>query len=575
MANEKTKVGDTKGIYTLLERLGNGRVKVRCSVNGQIHEMTYVNFWNEPKYCRTCQSSSHNKLPDGHKIDGTFWKIVNRNTDGRINIVCEKCNETYIHRHVPLSRGCRKCFPSSPATGDAKARQIAPILIRNARKRQEVKNRLIGTTINWMRIVDVIGDKVLCECIGEGPHPDGNLFTKYRQDVELGFTTSCGCQRIKKLNQTLLDSGLLIDHTGKRFGYLVAKIKQKDHYLCLCDCGKEKEIFIGNLLNGDIRSCGCTTHAMRVETMLRLYGRKYAIRVTMSKGELELGQFIESLGLAIERQIPLEVNFKKTQARTKELDIIVPSKNIAFEYNGEFWHSEWGESPKFADYHIGKTEASRNKGIRLIHIMEHYWLNRREQVKSFIRSALGKNTTTVGARELTIKICTFEDIAPLLESTHIQGATQGKWYIGCYFKHLLVAAAVIRRNTFNPTIRNLGGWELARWVVGEGISTPGALDKVSNFASKLIQSDIVTMSDRMLTEGGGYLAAGWEKHCVGEPTYFYFDRKSGGRFISKYQRRKSVVETPDEQTEFEHAKNDKLLKIWDCGKNTFVYRFRK
>jgi hypothetical protein len=60
---------------------------------------------------------------------------------------------------------------------------------------------------------------------------------------------------------------------GSRFGRLIVisdlpKTKSYRRVLCLCDCGIKKEITLGLLKNGDIKSCGClrselnTTHGM-------------------------------------------------------------------------------------------------------------------------------------------------------------------------------------------------------------------------------------------------------------------------------------------------------------------------
>ena len=50
-----------------------------------------------------------------------------------------------------------------------------------------------------------------------------------------------------------------------------------------------------------------------------------------------------------------------------ELDIFIPSLNLAFEYNGSYWHStEVIEK----SYHYNKSIQCYNKGIRLIHFYE-------------------------------------------------------------------------------------------------------------------------------------------------------------------------------------------------------------
>lgn len=95
--------------------------------------------------------------------------------------------------------------------------------------------------------------------------------------------------------------------------------------------------------------------------------------------ENELSDFIESLGFSVVR------NSRKIIAPL-ELDIVVPDLQVAFEFNGIFWHSEQaGKSP---DYHRKKTDAAMGKGYRLFHVYESEWDLNREGVKARISDVL-------------------------------------------------------------------------------------------------------------------------------------------------------------------------------------------
>lgn len=77
-----------------------------------------------------------------------------------------------------------------------------------------------------------------------------------------GFTKSCGCYLREKR-----------DVTNQRFGKLVAlypdNIPQKDRqkWICQCDCGKLSSVSISNLRNGHTQSCGCL-HDLEYRTMV-------------------------------------------------------------------------------------------------------------------------------------------------------------------------------------------------------------------------------------------------------------------------------------------------------------------
>lgn len=82
--------------------------------------------------------------------------------------------------------------------------------------------------------------------------------------------------------------GAFIDLTGQRFGRLVVvgradpprDWRQKARWRCICDCGREVEVFGYNLSNGNTTSCGC----LRVERVIaastthgQSYSRLYSI----------------------------------------------------------------------------------------------------------------------------------------------------------------------------------------------------------------------------------------------------------------------------------------------------------
>lgn len=80
-----------------------------------------------------------------------------------------------------------------------------------------------------------------------------------------GQTKSCGC-----LQRELASTRSLKKLTGQSFGYLTvlkpdkSKSNRSVNWLCRCECGSEK-IANGHLLRkGEVRSCGCVSHASMV-----------------------------------------------------------------------------------------------------------------------------------------------------------------------------------------------------------------------------------------------------------------------------------------------------------------------
>ena len=79
-----------------------------------------------------------------------------------------------------------------------------------------------------------------------------------------------------------------------------------------------------------------------------------------------------------------------------ELDVYLPDLNLAFEFNGIYWHSINIGKDKY--YHINKTKLCKNKGITLIHIFEDLWQTQKDCCKKLIQNAINNtqlNTTQI------------------------------------------------------------------------------------------------------------------------------------------------------------------------------------
>lgn len=82
----------------------------------------------------------------------------------------------------------------------------------------------------------------------------------------------------------------------------------------------------------------------------------------------------------------------KTVINPYELDIFIPSKGIAIEYNGLRWHSEqYKDEAQY--YHLMKSNICKDKRISLIHIFEDEWLERQSIVKGMLNNILGCKRT--------------------------------------------------------------------------------------------------------------------------------------------------------------------------------------
>lgn len=276
-----------------------------------------------------------------------------------------------------------------------------------------------------------------------------------------------------------------------------------------------------------------------------------------SIGQAELSSFIDELGI--------KWHTRKTNGY--EIDIYMPDISKGIEYNGLYWHSEAND--KGSDYHLGKTTRAKNEGIDLIHVFEHEWFERKEQVKSRIRSILVGSDNIIHARKTEVSEVSPDAALEFINKFHIQPLKKRPAYsLGLFFEGTLVSVAAFNRH------HRKDGWVLQRFVTLPNTSVVGGLSRLSRHASKHFNEDIISWCDLRWSEGNGYLKAGWEKDAVLPPDYFYIDTNKQCKVVSKQSRQKKKVNTPEGMTEYEHSLLDGLSRVWDCGKIRFIFRKR-
>jgi len=278
-----------------------------------------------------------------------------------------------------------------------------------------------------------------------------------------------------------------------------------------------------------------------------------------SKHEIELRQWVQ-------QYFP---ETKKYNDGTHEIDVYIPGVRLGIEYDGLYWHREDNVGK---NYHLDKTKYFQEKGIRLIHIFEHEWMKRQKQVKSFLLSVMGKNECKVGARKCSL-IWSFlpqdiKEVHQFLEEYHIQGKPNNntKYVIRVLYNNELLAVA-----TFGKHHRTGKKWVLTRFCIKTNYTLQGLLSKISKLASQQLKEDVISWADFRLSNGNGYEQAGWVLEKLLPPDYFY--HKTGYKIISKQSRQKRIVKTPKGMTESEHAKQDGLHKVYDCGKIRYWFKY--
>lgn len=220
----------------------------------------------------------------------------------------------------------------------------------------------------------------------------------------------------------------------------------------------------------------------------------------ISKAERNIFEMVKALA-------PDAVQSDRTILDGREIDILIPSLKIGIEFNGLIWHST--KFGKKRSYHQDKTDAAAKKDVRLIHIWEDEWRDKREWCEAFITRLCKGQSRKIYARKCEIKPVETKEARPFLDANHLQGFRPGT-HLGMFYEDELVALST---HGVNPK----GEVELIRWCVKLGTSVVGGFSKIM----KLLPDNIISFCDTAKHDGAGYLASGWKLHSETVLMYHY------------------------------------------------------
>lgn len=243
----------------------------------------------------------------------------------------------------------------------------------------------------------------------------------------------------------------------------------------------------------------------------------------------------------------------------KELDIYIPNKHLAIEFDGLYWHSS-DKHDKY--YHLQKTLECKEKGIHLIHILENEWLCKKEIVKSIIKAKLGIYDTIIYGRNCAIKTLTNSEYYSFLDANHIQGKIPASEKLGLIYNGEIVSCLGISKSRFKK-----GEMEVIRFCNKINTRVIGSLTKLLKHSKT---KALISYIDLRYFDGFGYEKAGFSFVERTGPSYIYASVKNGDT-LSRYQCQKhKLKKLLGDIFEPALSEEDNMIlsgyyKIYDCG----------
>jgi len=459
----------------------------------------------------------------------------------------------------------------------------------------------------WTVIKILPNRYALCKC------SCGNIKEVFQGTLKNGMSQSCGCRGKYK--------------EGKQFGYwtVIGKSQDKNKLTCRCICGTEKDVFISLLQSGKSMSCGCKSKEISKQTLIDTYGEICTTKIWNSREPWQVSilasedafrNFIKDTfeykpttyelcnKLAIQRAQMLcvihkynaediidlgshtsgiERDIKSFVESTYngniiyndrkildglELDIYIPEKKVAIEINGMYWHSE---IYKDKNYHFNKTMMCNKLGIRLMHIFDYEWndLNKREIIKSIIKSGLNKNNTLY-ARDLNIKEVDSSESKQFLKQNHLQGECVSSIYVALVDD----TGNIQMMMTFGKSrFSSEYDYEIHRLCNNKDVNIIGGASKcLRYFINRYKPNSIVSYADNSKFTGKIYESIGFK--FVGN-TQIGYKWANGKDVLTRYQTQKHILLANglgrEDETESDIMHRLGYFKVYDCGNVKYIW----
>jgi hypothetical protein len=305
------------------------------------------------------------------------------------------------------------------------------------------------------------------------------------------------------------------------------------------------------------RCHSCNATQLKSLVMLETSPVCFFCKPKESKSQLQIFEFVRSLE-------PTALLSNRDVIAPKELDIWVPSKNFAIEYNGLYWHSSAVLSDNL--YHQKKHEECWKRSISLLSIYEDEWRDKRAIVEGMIRHRIKQPIERWSARNLQLVELAKDRAANFFDNNHLEGFARSSVTFGLEHKSTgeLLAAMSLRK----PFHRKYSdALEVARCCVLAGHSVRGWLGKLTTKAIEYAHGKaarLITYVDGRVGRGNGYEQSGWTRAASENiPRFWWTD------FHNRFNRFKYRANRAQGITQEEAAQCAGVVAIYGCSNSLY------
>ena len=514
------------------------KIKIICPVHGAFFQLPTNHL--SGKGCTECskikiienQKSntqefiSKARIVHGEKYDYSLVDYTNNHT--QIEIICMEHGSFFQSPKDHLSgRGCPTCGRER-SIEDIKSRMMLSKdgFIKRA-------NEIHGYRYDYSN-VNYKDTKTKIEIICK---EHGSFFQSPNKHMQGNGCPTCGRERTIEHNFLTLDDFIKKARNvhGDKYDYSSSVYTGADNKLEIACVkhGKFLQTPHNHLKGTNCPSCGAS----------------------VSKPEIKLVDFIRSF---YKGEI---ITNSKNIIPPMELDIFVPSLNLAIEFNGSYWHSE-----RFKDknYHLHKYNLCKEKGIRLISIWEWEIIKNKDKIENFIKNLILEKKKLF-ARKLEIKEVDVKSQREFFKHNHLQGYVPCTYAFGLYKDDELIQLMTLRVKSKKDKL-----YEIGRLATKTGFTVVGGTKRLFKHLLSLVDYEtIISYNNMDKFTGDTYESLGMSFESISIPYGWIRNNEYLPRYAT--QKSKLIRQGYDKNlSESEIMRNEGFEKIYFTGVSKFV-----
>lgn len=237
-----------------------------------------------------------------------------------------------------------------------------------------------------------------------------------------------------------------------------------------------------------------------------------------------------------------------------ELDIFIPNKNIAIEFDGLYFHSS-----KPSRYHLEKTLRCEEKEIKLIHVFEDEWYFKKCQIKSLLKDIIGFGKTKLDDEKCVVKPIDRKTAESFLNKYSLNGFKPAKHFLGIFYKERLIFVGSFA----TPKANKNYNWEFNNFASMFNFTVNNVLEKCIAFFKANYSDSIIYYNNRRfpLFINGNIIKKT-------KPSFYYVKgRYRFNRLDFTKDKQATLFENFDiNLSEQQNMFNNGYNIIYDCGK---------